>query len=138
MEEIDRKELADVKTQVARLQVEFESFSRDIGEIKKLLESFRTPKATNWLGIAALVVAVLVPAGSFAWLIANMRLSPIEERYRTLAQSQEKIDSTLKRDLEWNYANQALHHEHTSQMMNKLFDRVFGADAPRFQEKQKP
>lgn len=138
MEEIDRKELQDVKTQVALLQVEFKTFSGDIAEVKKILENFRNPRPTNWVGICSFGLALTLGVASFVGMYLTLRLTPIEKDLLSLSNDFKTQSARVLRDMEWNYQTQADRHSFTDRTIDRMWDRIFAGDPPKFQEKPRP
>jgi len=145
MDDADKQALARLNTEVALLKGAVATLSEGMGELKTMISEIRSPRPTNWVGIVSLGLSAVAIVGGFFWLFLNLRLSPIDKDLtavnKDVVNLAAKVDNhaqRVQRDLEWNFENQRLHHEHTEKIQDRLWDRVFNGDAPKYTDKPKP
>lgn len=126
--------LIHLETTVATLTV---SFNKEVKEIKDMIKEISKPKDFNWIGFGSLCVAATVAFGTFTLMFLNMRLTPLETGLRTVSEAQAKTDQWVKRDLEWSYENSNLRQAHIDKLIDKMWERVFSGDPPKFNERPK-
>ena len=134
----DRRELSALKTEVATLQASVTNLAKGQDEIKDMIRERMRDKPTNWIGIGSLILAGISILGSFVWLFLNMRLTPMESRLADQGVALKENASKVLRDQEWAWENQRLSREHTEKLIDRMWDRVFSGDPPKFVDKPKP
>lgn len=137
-DEEDRREFAMVKTQVTRLEGAVETLSAGMRDIKGLLEQFRNPRPTNWVGICSFGLALTIGVGSFVGMWLQLRLTPIEKDVSALNNDFKGHSARVQRDLEWLSSNSADRNAFFEKNLDRVWDRVFSGDLPKFSEKPKP
>lgn len=138
MECEEPKDLGDVKTDVAILKRDFVNVAREIGDIKRLLENLRNPRPTNWVGICSFALALVIGTGTFVGLWLQLRLTPIEKDVSALTNDFKTQGQRTQRDLEWFFSSQADRHAFTDRTIDRMWDRVFTGDPPKFTDKPRP
>lgn len=138
MDAEDRKELNQLRTTAALTDGKVDVLAREIGDIKRMLESLKTPRPTNWVGICSFGLALTLAVGSFVGMFLNMRMTPMEMRLRTMEDEFKQQTARVQRELEWNFQNQSDRYQFTDKTMERLWDRVFTGDPPQFTPRPKP
>lgn len=126
------------ESRLTQLETQAKQVGADIHEIKGMLKELQRPRETNWIGVGSFVVGAVVALGTFVGLFLNMRLTPIEKDVSTLNNDLKTHIAHVQRELEWNYESQRLHHEFNEKQLDKVFERVFNSEPPKFIEKGRP
>lgn len=161
------EQMLKLAVQVSSLGEKVQSLGAGVSEIKQAfkdlserLEIKTQSKATNWIGIVTATVAILGVFTVFlGWMFSN-NIEPVRKDLDSLKQKMtsenqamelrlnQRIDSgareidAFKRDInretQWNYANSNLRHESTQKWLDRLWQKVFGQEAPAYQPLAKP
>lgn len=130
-------EPTSLEARFVRIESEVDTIGKNVSEIKETLSELSKPKPTNWIGIVTVIMSIVVPTSALLGMFVSLRLNPIEERVRSQAQSSDKFEAGLTKDLQWMFENQGLHRQHVEKLIDRLWERTFNGDPPKFADKPK-